>query len=139
MVPALGECSERAQDRRQPRPGPDPRAYAGRARLPIRRLHVPPLQLGRPAKVADGIVCLPQVQGSFHLQGAVAEGGREREGLLACRHGAVVVSCRPEYPGHAGQHPSQPGPVVKRPGQGLGLAQQGEAPLILSQYVQRVS
>ena len=41
--------------------------------------------------------------------------------------------------GHPGQHPSQPGPIVERPGQGLGLAQQGEAPPILSQWRQRAS
>ena len=39
--------------------------------------------------------------------------------------------------GYLGQHPSQPGPVVERPGQGLGLAEQGEAPPILSQWLQR--
>ena len=77
--------------------------------------------------------------GCLHLQGAVAELGREFEGLLARRHGAVVVSRDPEYPGHLGQHPSQPGPIVERPGQGLGLAQQGEAPPILSQCGQRAS
>jgi hypothetical protein len=32
-----------------------------------------------------------------------------------------------------GQHPSQLGPIVARPGQRLGLAQQGKVPLILSQ------
>ncbi len=41
--------------------------------------------------------------------------------------------------GHPGQHPSQPGPIVERPGQGLGLAQQGEAPPMLSQCAQRAS
>ena len=75
----------------------------------------------------------------MHLQGAVAERGRELEGLLARRHGAVVVSRDPEYMGHPGQHPSQPGPIVERPGQGLGLAQQGEAPPMLSQWAQRAS
>ena len=133
MAPALGEGPERAQGPRQPRLGPDPHVCTGRARLPVRRLHAPPQQLGRPAEVADGIVCHPQVIGCLHLQGAVAERGRELEGLLARRHGAVVVSRHPEYLGHLGQHPSQPGPVVERPGQGLGLAQQGEAPPILSQ------
>ena len=39
--------------------------------------------------------------------------------------------------GHPGQHPSQPGPIVERPGQSLGLAQQGKAPPILSQLGQR--
>ena len=133
VAPALGEGPERAQGPRQPRPGPDPQVCPGRARLPVRRLHVPPQQLGRPAEVADGIVCLPQVMGCLHLQGAVAERGRELEGLLARRHGAVGVSRYPEYMGHPGQHPSQPGPIVERPGQGLGLAQQGEAPPMLSQ------
>ena len=41
--------------------------------------------------------------------------------------------------GHLGEHPSQPGPVVERPGQGLGLAQQGQAPPILSHCAQRDS
>jgi hypothetical protein len=52
------------------------------------------------------MVCLPQVKGCFYLQGAVAERGREREGLLARRHGAVGVSRLPKYMGHPGQHPS---------------------------------
>jgi hypothetical protein len=96
-----------------------------------------PQQLDRPAKVADGRVCLPQVKGGFYLQSAVAERGRELEGLPARRHGAVGVSRLPEYLGHSGKHLYQPGPVVERPGQGLGLTQQGEAPPILSQLVQR--
>jgi hypothetical protein len=50
--------------------------------------------------------------GGLLLQGAVAERGREREGLPACCHGAVEVSRHPEHPGHLGQHLSQPGPVV---------------------------
>ena len=66
---------------RQPRLGLDPQVCTGHARRPVRRLHVPPQQLGRPAEVADDIVCLPQVIGCFHLQGALAELGREREGL----------------------------------------------------------
>ena len=139
VAPALGEGPERAQGPRQPRLGLDPQVCTGRARLPVRRLHVLPQQLGRPAEVADGMVYLPQAIGCLHLQGAVAERGRELEGLLARRHGAVVVSRHPEYTGHPGQHPSQPGPVVERPGQGLGLAQQGEAPPMLSQWAQRAS
>ena len=79
------------------------------------------------------MVYLPQAKGCLLLQGALAECGRELEGLLARRNGAVGVSCQPEYIGHPGQHPSQPGPIVERPGQGLGLAQQGEAPPMLSQ------
>ena len=75
--------------------------------------------------------------GCFHLQGAVAERGRQFEGLPARRHGALEVSRYPEYLGHPGQHPYQPGPIVERPGQGLGLAQQGEAPPMLSQCGQR--
>ena len=97
VAPALGEGPERPQGPRQPRLGLDPHVCTGRARLPVRRLHVPPQQLGRPAEVADGLVCLPQAMGCLHLQGAVAELGRELEGLLARRHGAVVVSRRPEY------------------------------------------
>jgi hypothetical protein len=75
--------------------------------------------------------------GHSHLQGALTKRGREIEGLPARRNGAVVVSRRPEYTAHPGQHPSQSGLVVERPGQDLGLAQQGEAPPILSQLGQR--
>ena len=77
--------------------------------------------------------------GCLHLQDAVAERGCKFEGLLARSHGAVGISREPAYMGHPGQHPSQLGPVVERPGQGLGLAQQGEAPPIFSQYAQRAS
>ena len=92
VAPALGEGPERHQGPRQPRLGLDPHVCTVRARLPVRRLHVPPQQLGRPTEVADGMVCLPQVMGCLHLQGAVAERDRELEGLLARRYGAVVVS-----------------------------------------------
>jgi hypothetical protein len=57
----------------------------------------------------------------LHLQRAVAKHDRERKDLLECRDGAVGVSCDPEYIAPPHQHPSQPGPIVKRPGQGLGL------------------
>ena len=77
--------------------------------------------------------------GCLRLQGAIAERDREIEGLPARRHSAVEVSRYPEYQGHTGEHPSQPGPIVERPGQGLGLAQQGEVPPILSQLGQRAS
>jgi hypothetical protein len=73
----------------------------------------------------------------LRLQGALAERGREHEGLLARHHGAVVVSRYPEYTGYRGQHPSQPGPVVKCPGQGRGLAQQGAISPIFSLCLQR--
>ena len=132
LAPALGEGPEVTHDQRQPRPGHDPHVCPGRAQLPVRRLHVPPQQLGRPAEVAEGIVGQPQVIGCLHPQGALAERGRELEGLLARRHGAVVVSRDPEYIGHPGQHPSQPSPIVERPGQGLSLAQQGVAYLGLA-------
>ena len=57
VAPALGEGPEVAQDPRQPRPGLDPQqTVLERARLPVRRLHVPPQQLDRPAEVADGRV-----------------------------------------------------------------------------------
>ena len=92
---ALGECSKRAQERRQPRPRSAPHVCTGRAGLPVRCLHVPPQELGRPAEVADGLVCQPQVIGCLHLQGAVAERDRELEGLLARRHSAVGVSREP--------------------------------------------
>ena len=78
---------------------------------------MPPQQLSRPTEVADAKVRPPQAIGCFRLQGAIAELDREREGLLACRHGAVVVSRDPEDIGHLGQHPSQPDPIVERPAQ----------------------
>ncbi len=139
MAPALGEGPEHAQGPRQPRLGLDPQLCPGRARLPVRRLHAPPQQLGCPAEVADGRVCLSQAMGCLHLQGALAERGRELEGLLARRYGAVEVSRDPVCLAYLGQHPSQPGPIVERPGQSLGLAQQGEVPPILSQDDERAS
>ena len=72
------------------------------------------------------------------LQGAIAERSRKIEGLLARCYGVVEVSRYPECTGYQGQHPYQPGPVVKHPGQGLGLAKQGEALPTLSQWLQRV-
>ena len=105
----------------------------GRARLSVRSFPIPPQQLGRPAEVANGIIYLPQGIGYFHLQGAVVELDRKRERLLTRRHGAVGVSRDPEDIGHHSQHPSQPGSIVERPGEDLGLAQQGEVPPILSQ------
>src|SRR5262249_24139973 len=134
--PALGEGSGLAQDPRQPRLRPEPQACTGRAKLPVCSPDVPPQQLNRPAKDAAGSVCLPQSLGCFLLQGASAERGCKLEGLLARRNGAVEVSRYPEYNGHLGQHKSQLGPVVEYPGQALGLAQQGEAPPILSQLEQ---
>src|SRR5262245_22946631 len=75
--------------------------------------------------------------GCLRLQGAIAELDREREDLLASRNSAVVVSRDPEDIGHPDQYPSQPSPIVERPSQGLGLAQQGEVPPKLSQCDQR--
>jgi hypothetical protein len=46
----------------------------------------------------------------------------EIERLLTRRKGAVEVSRLPAYMSHLGQHPSQPDPIVERPGPGLGLA-----------------
>src|SRR5262245_43704643 len=86
VAPALVEGSELAQDSRQPRLRPAPQESPERVRRPVRRRHAPPQQLNRQAEVADGIVCLPQVIGCFHLQDAVAEHGREFEGLLARRN-----------------------------------------------------
>src|SRR5262249_10942813 len=122
-----------AQGPRQPRLRLEPYACTGPARLPVCRLYAPPQQLDCPAEVADVIVCLPQAKGCLPLQGAVAERGRKREGLLARCYGTVGVSRLPKYTGPTAQHPSQPGPVVERPGPGLGLTQQGKAPLRLSQ------
>jgi hypothetical protein len=81
-----------------------------------------PQQLGHPDEVAEGIVYPPQAKGCLLLQGALAERGREIEGLLACCNGAVRVSREPEYISHRGQHPSQSGSIVERSGQGLSLA-----------------
>src|SRR6267378_8397427 len=77
--------------------------------------------------------------GRFHLQGSIAERDRELEGLPARRYSAIGVSRYPAYQGQPGQYPSQPGPIVEPSGQGLGLAQQGETPPILSQWDQRLS
>src|SRR5437016_3734376 len=99
VAPALGEGPERAQSIRQPRLGADPHVCTGPARFPVCRLYVPPPQLGRPAEVADGIVCLSQGLGCLHLQGAIAELTREREGLLTHRYGAIGVSRDHEYTG----------------------------------------
>ena len=106
VAPAFGEGPERTQGQRQIRLRQDLHICPGRARRPVRRLYVLPQQRDRPATVAHGIGCLPKGKGGLRLQGAVAERGREREGLLAHRHGAIVVSRYPEYIGHPGQHPS---------------------------------
>ena len=109
VAPALSEGPERAQGPRQPRLGLDPHVCTGRARLPVRRLHAPPQQRGRPAEVADGRVCLPQAIGCLHLQGALAERSREFEGLPACRMApsGSPVTCV--------QRPSRPAPVPAGP------------------------
>jgi len=65
------------------------------------------------------------------------ERGRELEGLPAYRNGAVGGSRHREHMGDGASTPSQPGPVVERSGQGLGLAQQGELPPMLSECGQR--
>src|SRR5262249_56246375 len=92
VAPALGEGPKRRQGLRQSPLGHDPGHYAGCAGLLVRRLDVPPQQLGRPAEVTDGIVGLPQVTGCLRLQGAVAERGRELAGLLARGNGTLIVS-----------------------------------------------
>jgi hypothetical protein len=61
-----------------------------------------PQQLGRPAEVASGLVYLPQVMGCVHLQGTIAEFGREFEGLPARRNSAVGISRYPADLGHLG-------------------------------------
>ena len=138
MAPALGEGPERAQDPRQPRPRsvrlsvlgvPDSRSAASTFHRSSSAARPKSPMAGMPAPGNRMLA----------LQGAVAERGREIEGLLARRNSAVGVSRLPAYLGHPGQHPSQPGPIVERPGQGLGLAQQGEAPSMLSQSAQRAS
>src|SRR5262249_27272537 len=133
VPPALGEGSERTQGPRRQRLSLEPYVCTGPARLPVCRLYAPPQQFSRPAEVADAKVCVAQAPGCSCLQGTLAKRGREFEGLLARCYRTVVVSRLPQYNGHIDQHPSQPGPVVERPGQGLGLAQQGKAPPNLSQ------
>jgi hypothetical protein len=54
-------------------------------------------------------------------------------------HPSTPALSSPQYPGHPGQHLSQPSPIVERPGQSLGLAQQGEVPPKLSQLGERAS
>jgi hypothetical protein len=75
----------------------------------------------------------------LRLHSAIAELGRQIEGLPACRNGTVEISREPEYSGHLGEYPSQSNPIVKLSSQGLGLAQQGEVPPIFSQSEQRAS
>ena len=123
MASTLGEGPDLAQGPCQPRPGNDPLGCAEHVRLPGHSLYVPPQQLGGPAEATHGRVGQPQTQGGIHLQGTIAERGRECKGLLARDNGAVKVSRCPACLGHLGEHPSQPGSVVKRPRQGLGLAQ----------------
>ena len=79
------------------------------------------------------IADLSQEIGGLHLQGGITKFDRKLKGLPTHRKSAVEVSRLPAYMAHPGQHPSQPSPIVERPGQDLGLAQQGEAPPILSQ------
>jgi hypothetical protein len=137
VAPTLDEGPERAQGQHQTRSGPDLQLCPGCARLLIGRLHVLPRQLGRSAEVADGPVGPPEGIGCTHLQGALAELGCEREGLLARRNGAVMVSRLHAFTGHVGQYLSQADPIVERPSQGLGLTQEGETSPILSPCVQR--
>jgi len=139
MAPALGEGPKLAQEPRQKRLGPDPHVCTGRTRLPIRSFHIAPQQLDRPTKFPDGPVSQRQLMGCFPLQGPIAVRDREIEGLPARRHRAVGVSCETARQGYTGEHPSQPSPIVKCPGQGLGLTQQGEAPPMLAQLCQGVS
>jgi hypothetical protein len=60
-------------------------------------------------------------------------------GLSACGNGAIEVSRYPTYLGQPNQHPFQPGLVLEHPGPSLGLAQQGEALLVRSQWLQHAS
>jgi hypothetical protein len=102
VPPALGEGPEITQGEHQQRPRIDPRGDIGRASLPVHRLHAPAQQLGRSTVGTDGIVCLPQAKGCLPLQGAVAERGREFEGLLARCNGGVEFSCHHELLSHRG-------------------------------------
>src|SRR5262249_19584459 len=137
MAPALGEGPEYTQGPCQPRLGLDPYVCTDPGRLPVRSLDIPPQHRGPPAEVAGGIVDPPQAKGGLLLQGMLAEGGRELEGLLSYGNGAIRVSREPEDIGHRVQHPYEPGPVVERPGEVRGLAQQDETAPILSQVEER--
>ena len=127
VAPALGEGPERAQGPRQPRPGPDPHVCPGRARLPVRRLHAPPQQLGRPAEVADGIVGLPQVIGGFaparrcrrarpRDRGPAGPPPWRRRGRpSSCSTWAILASTRPS---RARSSSARPGPRPRPTGRG---------------------
>jgi hypothetical protein len=80
----------------------------GSARLAVRRLHIPPLQLDRLAEVANVIVGLPQDIGCLDLRGAMTKHGRELQGLPARRHGAAAVSRLTVYLAYPGQRLDQP-------------------------------
>ena len=93
---------------------------------------------GANAEVAAVSVYLPQAMACLDLQGALPELDGEIKGQLARHNRAVEVSRGPESISQLGQHLSQPGPIVKRPGQSLSLAQQRARPAILSELGQRV-
>ena len=73
------------------------------------------------------------------MQGRIPEHGRQLQGLLAGRHGALKVPDDHAHRHHPGQHPSQPGSIVELSGPRLGLAQQGETPRMLSHHAQHAS
>jgi hypothetical protein len=122
-VLALSEGPERVQGLRQPCPGAAPHVCTDAVSPPIRRRHVPPQQLGRPAELAQGIESLPQGVSSLHVEGTIAEFRREREGLPPCRDGTIGVSRDAVENSDPGEYPSQAR---------FGLAQQGTAPPMLS-------
>jgi hypothetical protein len=70
----------------------------------------------------------------------VDEVARERVGIAQAHgDGTVEVPLHPAHRGQHGQHLAQLGPIVEVPGQGLGLAQHGAAPPLLSHREQHVS
>ena len=137
MAPALGEGPERPQGPRQPRLGLRAARLYWACQTPWPRLHVP-LAAARPPGRSRRWHNMPSPGDRM-----LAPARRYRRARPRARGPARPpqwrrrVSRLPEYIGHPGQHPSQPGPIVERPGQGLGLAQQGEAPPMLSQCGQR--
>src|SRR5215831_19715579 len=69
-----------------------------------------------------------QVVLRYDLQGEIAEGLSDGEGLLAGRDCAVVVSHVREMSAHIGGGPPQPRLVIERLGEGCSLAEVVEHP-----------
>jgi hypothetical protein len=63
----------------------------------------------------------------------------EGHGLPARGDGTVEIPLHPVHRGQHGQHLYQLSPIAELPGQGLGLAQHGEAPPMFSHWEQHIS